>query len=102
MKFFRTQLLSIFPGRNEETRLLGKTCAKVGLSEAQKQHLLSRIFFDPHALTYWVEMHRSDASRAERYLVSMAPPRGAEPKSVFDLWWLKWLAPIARAAGLLS
>lgn len=102
MKSFRTELASTFTGRNEETQLLNNVCKKIGLSEVQKQHLLARVFFDPHALTYWIELHRKDASRAESYLLNLVPPRGAERATLFDRWWLKWLAPIARATGLLS
>lgn len=102
MKSFRNQLRAIFTVRSEETRLLDKVCRKIGLSKTQKEHLRTRVFFDSNALAYWVEMHHNDASKAERYLVKMAPPREARPKSMFDLWWLKWLAPVARATGLLS
>lgn len=101
MKSLRSQPQTAFPGTLKEVQLLNTACARIGLSETQKQHLLTRVFFDPNAVSYWVAMYQSGAAKAERYLVSMALPRGpaeAPPNAQLP----KWLAPLARAVGLLS
>ncbi len=102
MKALRNHPQTSFPGTPEETRIFIKTCAKVGLSETQKQQLLTRVFFDPNAVDYWVAMHKKDAAKAEQFLVSMAPPRGPETTTASMSRVPKWLAPLARAVGLLS
>ena len=102
MKSLRSQPPTVLPGTREEIQLFNKTCAKVGLSETQKRHLLTRVFFDPHAVSYWVAMHQSDAAKAERYLVSMSPPRGPETAPMPATRVPRWLAPLACAVGLLS
>lgn len=102
MKSFRNQPQTPLPGTRKEVQLFNRTCEKVGLSETQRQHLLTKVFFDPHAVEYWVEMHKKDAVKAERFLVSMAPPRGLETATMPVSRAPRWLASLARAVGLLS
>ncbi|MDO8619933.1 MAG: hypothetical protein Q7R64_01125 [bacterium] len=104
MPSFKAQLRLQFPGYPDETRLLIKACKKVGLSEEQKLHLLSRVLYSSEALTYWATRYRASAKEGEKYLISMAPHREETPPTL--LTKLKFglsrvITPVARAMGLM-